>query len=107
MPKNLQGNLPPFLLEQFEDIQKKSNTTDDDLKTQDGKQKRFLRVPVAIFFAVLLTIQHAFTYSIILIAIEKNILQDLQLIFSTLIAGTLIETGFVAKTIVDWMYGKK
>lgn len=83
----------------------------EDLEKQiirrEADQRMRLREPVALFFGTLLVFQHAFAYVIILEALKRGVLGELQLIFSALVAGTIAESYFIAKMIVEWIFPSK
>jgi hypothetical protein len=93
-----------FLAEQYKTVKIESDNLEKELARKDGYQKLSLRIPVASFFGWLLVVQHVFVYSIVIGALTMGSLQDLQLIFTALLTGTIGETMFIIHIIVNWLF---
>lgn len=66
--------------------------------------KNILRNFFSIYFLVLLLLQNGAVFYIVYQALVSGGLKDLQLIFAALVAGTLTETYFITKIIVNFIF---
>jgi hypothetical protein len=66
--------------------------------------KNRFRKYLSIFFAILLAGQNIAVFWVIFYVIARNQLKDLQLIFSVLTGATLIETYFITKIIINFVF---
>lgn len=71
----------------------------------DHKQKIKARPYIAWGVGALLVAQNAAVFFVVYIALCNNSLRDLQLIFSTLIAGTLTQSYFLLRLITEKVFG--
>ncbi len=72
---------------------------------EDNKQKVKARPFLAWGVGMLLIVQNAGIWFIVVWALNKGQLQDLQLIFSTLIAGSLTQSYFLMRLITEKVFG--
>lgn len=54
----------------------------------------------------LLWVQNIFVFVILFVALLDNRMKDLEIVLSTVIGGTLLETGFVVKVIVKFVFAE-
>ncbi len=98
------------ITQKSEDVQSsitKSLTLQEQLNKERLREIQFknsFRKSLSIFFAVLLTLQNVAVFLVIFYVIAHNQLKDLQLIFSVLTGATLIETYFVTKIIINFVF---
>lgn len=62
------------------------------------------RIVVAFFFGCLLWKQNTLVFKLVQESMNQDRLKDLQIVFSALIAGTLAETYFITRIIVEWIF---
>ncbi|MBP9758483.1 hypothetical protein KBD45_02215 [Candidatus Dojkabacteria bacterium] len=62
------------------------------------------RIFFAFFFSSLLTYQNYQVFSLVSDSIKLGTLQDLQLIFSTLVGATLLESAYIARVMVQFVF---
>lgn len=71
----------------------------------DHKQKLKARPFIAWGVGVLLLLQNVAVFTIVYVALCDGSLKDLQLIFSTLIAGSLTQSYFLLRLITEKVFG--
>jgi hypothetical protein len=71
----------------------------------DHKQKLKARPFIAWGVGILLLFQNVAVFTIVYVALCNNTLQDLQLIFSALIAGSLTQSYFLLRLITEKVFG--
>lgn len=76
-----------------------------DIEVRDKRQQIRLRPWFAIGVFVLLAIQNIAIWFILVWALHSNQLDDLQLIFSALIGGTLTQSYFILRLITKKVFG--
>ncbi len=73
-------------------------------RIRELKLKFWGRITLSLFFVLLLAWQNYQVFSAVTSAFQNNQLQQLGLIFTTLVGATLTETYFIAKVIVNFMF---
>ncbi|MFV0822298.1 hypothetical protein [Legionella micdadei] len=68
------------------------------------KSKRRWRNCITIFVGLLLIVQYIYLYKFLKIGFEKNIIENLQWLYLGLLGGLLLETYFLARLIVIWVF---
>lgn len=71
-------------------------------RTWDIRIKIGIRIVLILFFMSLLTIQNFMVFKFLTIAFNKDTIDKIQPTLSIVISGTLTETYFVIRKIVDW-----
>jgi hypothetical protein len=71
----------------------------------DHQQKLKARPYIAWGVGLLLVFQNAAIFYIVVLALRSGALEDLQLVFSTLIAGTLTQSYFLLRLITEKVFG--
>lgn len=87
--------------------QAKSISLQDQLNNERLREirfKQYFRILSSSFFAILLAGQNIAVFTIIIAALQKGEVKDLQLIFSALVAATLTETYFITKIIINFIF---
>ncbi len=87
--------------------QAKSISLQDQLNNERLREirfKQYFRILSSSFFAILLAGQNIAVFTIIISALQKGEVKDLQLIFSALVAATLTETYFITKIIINFIF---
>ncbi|MFO3278211.1 hypothetical protein SCX93_13975, partial [Legionella pneumophila serogroup 1] len=69
-----------------------------------GLPKRRWRNCITIFVGLLLIVQYIYLYKFLKIGFEKNIIENLQWLYLGLLGGLLLETYFLARLIVIWVF---
>jgi len=72
---------------------------------RDARQKITARPYIAWGVGGLLILQNAGIYIIVMSALDKGVLKELQLIFSTLVAGSLTQSYFLLRLITGKIFG--
>ncbi len=75
-----------------------------ELKLEDHKWRIRARKRYAITFLLILAIQNLAVFILIYLSYFKHDLKDLSIVLSVLITGTLVETGYVIKIIIQWIF---
>jgi hypothetical protein len=86
---------------------KQSITLQDQLNKERLREVQFknhFRSYLSVFFAILLAAQNIAVFGVIYKVLATNQLKDLQLIFSALTGATLIETYFITKIIINFVF---
>jgi len=72
---------------------------------RDAQQKITARPYIAWGVGALLILQNVGIYIIVITALNKGVLKELQLIFSTLVAGSLTQSYFLLRLITGKIFG--
>ncbi len=91
-PAAITSNIQPAL-SQFFEIQR------EDYSWKVKARKFYGRLLMSLLF-----IQNFFVFALIVLALFTDKLKDLQLIFSIIIPATLVETAFMVRVIIQWMF---
>ncbi|MFS8131161.1 MAG: hypothetical protein ACMG57_04235 [Candidatus Dojkabacteria bacterium] len=83
----------PTTIDEFVEIQKK-----------DYSWKVDARKPYGYALMVLLFLQNFLVFGILIWALAVNKLAELQVIFSVIIPATLVETAYMVKVIIEWLF---
>jgi hypothetical protein len=109
---DLKKEVGSFIIKEIKSPQKaeqKSRTLQEQLgnaRLTDIRVRIWSRIISGIFFAVLLAGQNYYVFRLVSSALGSNSIKELQLIFGVLVAGTLTETYFIARTIVGWIFSE-
>lgn len=76
----------------------------DETRIMDNTIRIILRVLFCIFFAALLIYQNYMVFGLVINSMVMGSLKDLQLIFSILVAATLLETYKISDIMVKWVF---
>lgn len=97
-------------LKPTQEVKKESNLTIkkitpmEFIKGVDYVSKIFFRFVFIVFFSSLLIYQNTTVFNLITSSLKAGNMDKLQLVFSTLIAGTLTETYLIVKIMVEWVF---
>lgn len=83
----------PTTIDEFVEIQKK-----------DYSWKVDARKPYGALLMILLFLQNFLVFGILIWALAVNKLAELQVIFSVIIPATLVETAYMVKVIIEWLF---
>lgn len=83
----------PATVDEFVEIQK-----------QDYSWKVGARKPYGFALMILLFLQNFLVFGILIWALAVNKLAELQIIFSVIIPATLVETAYMVKVIIEWLF---
>ncbi|MEO6728888.1 MAG: hypothetical protein ABIM99_03115 [Candidatus Dojkabacteria bacterium] len=83
----------PSTIDEFVEIQK-----------QDYSWKVGARKPYGLALMFLLFLQNFLVFGILIWALATNKLSELQIIFSVIIPATLVETAYMVKVIIEWLF---
>ncbi|MEP7104134.1 MAG: hypothetical protein ABI721_05510 [Candidatus Dojkabacteria bacterium] len=86
--------------------QKPASTVDEfvEIQKKDYSWKVDARKPYGLALVILLFIQNALVFAILIIALFTDKLAALQVIFSVIIPATLVETAYMVKVIIEWLF---
>ena len=93
---DLDGKVREYIEERNKSIM---NLEIDDIRKRIASRNRY-----GIALIVLLYFQNIFVFSLAALALFLNRLEGLQLIFATLITGTLGETFLTVNIIIKWLF---
>lgn len=74
------------------------------LKVQDIEQQLHWRPKVLEFTAKVIVWQYIVVFALIFVALITDTMKDLSLVFGTLVGGTLLQTAYVAKVMVRFLF---
>lgn len=74
------------------------------MELRDVNQQITMRPIVAIFFAILLLYQNILVFGFVAWALQTGKMAELQLIFSVLIAGSLLQSYKISQLIVNKLF---
>jgi len=83
----------PTTVDEFVEIQKK-----------DYSWKVDARKPYGYALMFLLFLQNFLVFGILIWALAADKLAELQIIFSVIIPATLVETAYMVKVIIEWLF---
>ena len=75
-----------------------------ELKVKDHTWKIGARTIYARIFVGLLITQNIIVFTLVCIAYKTETLKNLSLVFSTLFTATLVETAYIIRIIVEWLF---
>ncbi|HCX3504781.1 TPA: hypothetical protein ACG3OE_000317 [Legionella pneumophila] len=87
-----------------QDHKRKTNQDFIDEQLKNLKSKRRWRNCITVFVGLLLIIQYVLLYEFLKFGFEKNIIENLQWLYLGLLGGLLLETYFLARLIVIWVF---
>ena len=85
----------------------KGQTTIDEfveIQKQDYSWKVGARKPYGLALMLLLFLQNFLVFGILIWALATDKLAELQIIFSVIIPATLVETAYMVKVIIEWLF---
>jgi len=91
-----EGESTSLSVDQYEELHK--------IELKDVQQQIKMRPIVATFFGVLLVAQNTVVFLLVAWALKRDYLDNLQLVFSALIAGTLAQTYKISELIVNKLF---
>lgn len=85
---------------------KQSATIDEfvEIQKEDYSWKVKARKPYGLALMILLFLQNFLVFSILIWALYADKLRELQYIFSIIIPATLVETAYMVKVIIEWLF---